>query len=341
MKALVNIAPGSVELRDVKKPEVKPGEVLIRVKAVGVCGSDIHQWKGVVSYPVDYPVILGHEFSGIVEAVGEGVEYWKSGDRVTCETSAYICGRCTYCRTGRYHMCPERKGFGALINGAMAEYVSVREQIIHHIPDELSFEEAALVEPASVAFNAMLTNSSIMPGDTIVVIGPGPIGMMALQIARLCTPAHLIICGLEKDIERMKLAANFGAEYTVYSDKEDLYDLLKQLGDGLGAHMVIDAAGFSSTQKQAYQWTRPAGTVVKIGWDSKPLDLSLDPIVAGNKRIQGTFSHNWPIWERVIALASQSKIDLKNLPEVFPYQKWEEGFTRMSNLKAIKSVITW
>jgi alcohol dehydrogenase/L-iditol 2-dehydrogenase len=341
MKALVNYAPGKVEIREVQKPAPKKGEVLLKVKAVGVCGSDIHQWKGPVSYPVDYPIIIGHEFSGIIEEVGEGVEQWEPGQRVTSETSAVVCGRCEYCRTGDYHMCPDRKGFGALINGAMAEYVAVREGILHAIPDDLSFEEASLVEPASVAFNAILTNSSLTPGDTVVVIGPGPIGMMSLQIARLCSPANLILCGLEKDVQRMKKGAICGADYSIFTDKDDPKELIANLGDGLGAHMVVDTVGSSSTQKQAYSWTRPGGTVVKIGWDSRPLDISLDPIIAGSKRIQGTFSHNWPIWERVIALGAQEKINLKSIAEIFSSENWEQGFESMYELNVIKSVITW
>ncbi len=341
MKALVNYAPGKVELREMPKPVPKEGEVLLKVKAVGVCGSDIHQWVGSVSYPVAYPVILGHEFSGIIEEIGEGVHGWKVGQRVTCETSAVICGVCEYCRTGRYHMCPDRKGFGALINGAMAEYIAVREGILHAIPDNFTYEEAALVEPVSVSFNAMFSNSSLLPGDTIIIIGPGPIGMMALQVAKLATPAHLVLCGLKKDAERMKKGFLLGAEKVIYTDEQTPEDILSTIGDGLGAHMVVDTVGFTSTQKQAYAWTRPAGTVVKIGWDSRPLGISLDPIIAGNKRIQGTFSHNWPIWERIITLASQGKINLKAASEVYSCDDWEQGFKDMQDLKVIKSVITW
>ena len=148
MKALVNYSStgGGVEIRDIDTPEVRPGAVKLRVRAVGVCGSDIHQWSGRVSYPVDYPVVLGHEFSGEIVETGAGVVDWAPGDRVVCETAAHICGKCSYCRTGNYHLCPERKGFGALINGAMAEYIVVREGILHRIPAEVSFTAASLTE---------------------------------------------------------------------------------------------------------------------------------------------------------------------------------------------------
>jgi alcohol dehydrogenase/L-iditol 2-dehydrogenase len=290
---------------------------------------------------VDYPVILGHEFSGVVEEVGDGVDAWSPGDRVTCETSAKICGRCVYCRTGRYHMCPDRKGFGALINGAMAEYISVREGILHRVPDGLSFEEAALTEPAAVMFNAMVVNARTVPGDIVVVIGPGPIGMMALQCARLCSPSATILCGQRRDESRMALAGAFGADHLVYTDEEDAGKLLAGLGDSLGAHTIVDAVGLSVTQKQAYAWARPGATVIKVGWDSRPLGESLDPLVAGNLTLQGTFSHTWPTWERLLALAEVGKIDLKTLGTPVPLESWEDGFRGMRNLEIIKSVITF
>lgn len=200
MKAIVNYGsdPHSVEIRDVEKPKCGRNDVLLKVKAIGVCGSDIHQWKGGVSYPVNYPVILGHEFAGIIEEVGEDVTDWKAGDRVTCETAAVTCGTCYYCRTGQYNFCPSRKGFGALYNGAMAEYIVVRQQILHTIPEMLSFEEASLTEPACVAFNACISISDIVPGDTVVIIGPGPIGAMCIQIAKLKSPYKIVVVGLKK-----------------------------------------------------------------------------------------------------------------------------------------------
>ncbi len=342
MKALVNYAstPESVEVREVPVPEVGPGMVKIRVRAVGVCGSDIHQWSGAVSYPVRYPVTLGHEFSGEVAELGAGVDGWNVGDRVTCETAATVCGTCVYCRTGNYHHCPQRKGFGALIDGAMAEYMVVRQGILHRIPSELSFAEAALTEPACVAYDATVEKIRIRPGDTVAIIGPGPIGAFCLQMAKLQGPGNLMLVGLSKDRARMELLQSaFGVDHLVYSDKEDPTELIKRVGDGLGAHAVIDAIGLAVTVKQSMAMVRPLGSIVKIGWDDKPLGLSLDPLVAKGATLQGTFSHTWDMWERVLLLAAKGQLDLSTVARRFPLDDWRSGFSQMKALEILKAVV--
>lgn len=342
MKALVNYSStgGGVEIRDIDTPEVRPGAVKLRVRAVGVCGSDIHQWSGRVSYPVDYPVVLGHEFSGEIVETGAGVVDWAPGDRVVCETAAHICGKCSYCRTGNYHLCPERKGFGALINGAMAEYIVVREGILHRIPAEVSFTAASLTEPACVAYNAVIEKGSPRPGSTVVVIGPGPIGAFSLQMAALVSPGYLVLVGLEKDRKRMELIEHlYPVDRLIYSDEEETAAVIRALGDGYGAHLVIDAVGVGATVKQSMELVRPGGSIVKIGWDERNPISSLDPLVAKSAALQGTFSHTWEMWERVLLLASRSKLDLRSLAERFPLDAWEAGFRGMKDLEIVKAIV--
>src|SRR5947209_8398439 len=172
MRALVNYAsePGSVELRSVERPEIEPNEILLRSRAIGICGSDLHQWHGTQSWKVNWPVTLGHEFCSEVVDVGSEVGSYWPGDRVVCETSAYTCGRCALCRTGLYNLCPERRGFGYGEDGAAADYIKVRPELLHRIPDGVSWEEAALTEPSSVAFNAIVQHSEPRPGDVVVVL---------------------------------------------------------------------------------------------------------------------------------------------------------------------------
>ena len=342
MKALVNYSadPGSVEIREVESPSIKPGYVKLRVKAIGVCGSDIHQWNGGVSYPVNYPVILGHEFAGEILEIGEGVVDWNVGDRVVCETAATICGSCIYCRTGRYNHCPERKGFGALNNGAMAEMIVVREGILHKIPHNISYAEASLTEPACVAYNAVIQRTSLKPGNTVVIIGPGPIGAFCLQMAKLLTPGFIILAGLEKDRKRMELLQKtIGVDELVFTDKMDLAETVHACGDGMGAHAVIDSVGLGITVKQSLEIVRPYGEIVKIGWDEKSPTSSVDPMIAKSVSMHGTFSHTWEMWEQVLLLASRGKIDLSSIVQRFPLSKWEDGFQGMRNLEILKSVI--
>ena len=155
-----------------RSPTIEDDEVLLQVGAVSVCGSDVHQSRNTQSWPVEMPVVLGHEFGGTVARAGRPVRGFREGDRVVSETAARICGDCLMCRSGRYNLCPSRKGFGYGIDGAMAQYVRVAARCLHHVPDSLPFDIACLAEPHAVAYNAMCVNSTIRPGDTVVVLGP-------------------------------------------------------------------------------------------------------------------------------------------------------------------------
>ena len=341
MKALVNYSdkPGSVELRDMDKPEPDREQVLIQVGATGVCGSDIHMWHGPVSWKVRRPVVMGHEYAGTIIAIGENVSDWKVGDRVTGETAAEICGRCVYCRTGNYHLCSDRKGFGASYHGSMAEYIQVREGILHRVPDGIPFESAALTEPAAVAFQAVFVKSRPIPGDVIAVIGPGTIGLMVMQMVRLASPQAIVMIGLSKDKARLELAKTLGADHIVFSDREDPVQLVQKIGDGRGADLVVDAVGLSATIRQSLELVRPNGQVTKIGWDAKPFAETLDPLVAKAATFQGTFSHTWICWERVLALMAAGRIDTQAMVSTYPLSDWKHAFEEMQGLGIAKSVL--
>lgn len=341
LKALVNYdeKSGSVELREVDSPVPGPGQVLIKVEATGVCGSDIHIWKGPVSWQMKRPLTMGHEYAGSIVEVGPGVTLWHAGDRVTGETAAEICGRCVYCRTGNYNLCPERKGYGALYDGSMAEYMVVREGILHRIPEELTFVEAALTEPSAVAFNAVYVKSKVVPGDFVVVIGPGTIGLMALQMVKLSSPLKTIMVGLSKDEVRMKISSSFGADQLVYSDREDAVELVKKYVDGHGADLVVDAVGLAATIDLSLKIVRPNGQITKIGWDPNPFEGSIDTLVAKAATMQGSFSHTWTTWERVLSLAAKKKLDRSPMFKTFTMSEWHEAFKSMDNLSLAKAVL--
>ncbi|MFQ6075682.1 MAG: alcohol dehydrogenase catalytic domain-containing protein, partial [Candidatus Bathyarchaeia archaeon] len=163
---------GFVELLDVPEPRPGPNEVLVEVKAAGICGTDIHIYHD--EFPYNPPVVLGHEFCGLIAEVGENVTGWEPGDRVTCETAGEICGRCLYCRTGRYNLCPERMGLGYNMNGAFAEYVLIpRQEIIHRLPEDVDFVSGALCEPSASVTHAVIDRTKISGGDFVVVTGDG------------------------------------------------------------------------------------------------------------------------------------------------------------------------
>lgn len=238
---LVNYArePLSVELRDVPVPEIGDRDVLLRVGAVSICGSDLHQWRGSHSWPVNYPCILGHEFAGTIERTGAGVKAFQEGDRVVSETAAVIDEASPLSRSGLYNLDPTRRGFGYGVDGAMTEYVRVPERCLHRIPSSLPFEKAALTEPCCVAYNAVCVNGRVRPGDSVLVLGPGPIGLLCAQMAKLSGAGTLIVAGLPSDRTRLAIARQLGADVTL---EEGVREYIPTVGDGLGVDVVIDAS---------------------------------------------------------------------------------------------------
>lgn len=334
--AVVNYAEakGSVEVREIEQPEIGEDEVLLEVANVGVCGSDLHQWTSDHSWPVNYPVVLGHEFGGKILEIGPRVEGWKTGDRVVSETAAVIDPLNPMSRVGLYNLDPTRKGFGYGVNGAMTRFVKVPARCLHRVPEQVPFEEACLTEPCCVAYNSVVMNSNIRPGDRVVVIGPGTIGMLCAVMARL-NGAEVAVLGLEADRGRLEIAKGYGCEGII----GDATDWAKSR-DGLGADLIVDAAGASATLKIAMDLVRPNGQITKVGWGPQPCNFSLDPIVQKNVRLQGSFSHNWPIWEKVIGMMGSGMLDVKPIiGGVWPVTSWLEAFEKMHRGEVVKSVL--
>ncbi len=334
--AVVNYAPepGSVEVREFPRPEIGEDDVLLKVEAVGVCGSDLHQWTASHSWPVNYPVVLGHEFSGVVAEIGAKVKGWSEGDRATSETAAVIDPDNPMTRRGLYNLDTSRKGFGYGVDGAMTEYVRVPARCLHNVPDALPLETAALTEPCCVAYNAVVNNCRINPGDRVVVIGPGTIGILCSAVAKL-RGGDVAMVGLEADRVRLDVASAYGCD-TIVGDATEW----ARARDGLGADVVIDAAGVSATLKAALDLVRPAGWITKVGWGPQPLDFSIDSLVQKNVTLQGSFSHNWPVWERVLALLSSGQLDVKPIiGGRWRLEEWREAFEKMHAGEVVKSVL--
>lgn len=342
MKALVKFGSndGDVEIRDVAEPRLLPGTVLVSARAVGVCGSDIHMWRNGQSWDVALPVTLGHETAGVIAAVADDVTGWQVGDRVVCETAASICGDCALCRTGRYNLCPERQGYGAVRDGAFGELLLAEPRVLHRIPENVSFEQAAMTEPFAVAFNALVERASVTPGDLVVIQGAGAIGALALLIAKLRGAGTTVVLGTPVDEHRLATLRALGADYTLDITKEDPVELVRSLGDGNGADLVVDATGVSVALKQGLELVRPFGSIAKVGWGPQPLNFSLDPLVAKAVTLYGSFSHTWTTWERVLSLFASGALDTSTvLGGVYELADWEQAFEHMESGRNIKSVM--
>ena len=331
---------GEVEIQEIAEPEMRADRVLLRVDAAGVCGSDLHMWRHHHSWPIKMPLVLGHEFCAVIEQVGDDVEGFEPGMRVACETAAEVCGRCVYCLSGKYNLCPRRRGYGATIDGAFTSTVLARPEILHRVPENVPSAHAALTEPICVAYNAVVEQTLIQPGDVVVIQGPGPIGIMCLQLIRLRGASQIIVLGTNADAHRLTIAKELGASLALNVQAENPLEVLKTVGDGLGADVVVDCTGVSVALKQALELVRPAGQITKIGWGPRDLNFNLDPLVQKAVRLQGSFSHTFGTWERALRLLSSGQLNLDLvIGGVYELPKWRQAFTTMEAGDCVKSVL--
>lgn len=342
MKAVVKYSekPMDTQLRDIPVPEIGRDDVLVEVAYTGICGTDPHLHKGTSAFKFVRPFVLGHEFAGTIVSTGSDVTGFTVGDRVTSETHADYCGKCVLCRTNNYPLCRDRKGYGFHVDGAFTRYVKVPRRILHHVPDNVSLKAASITEPFCVAYKSMISNSTINPGDVVVIIGPGAIGILGARLAQLSGAGEIIMVGTEGDDARLKLSGEFGATVLINSSAEDPLKKIMSIGDGYGANLVVDLAGGSSTLKLSMDAVRPAGQITKIGWGREPVGFSLDPLIAKSVTFRGHFSHTWDVWEKCLALMGKGMIDLeKIITHELGIDQWEKGFDLLESREAVKVVL--
>ncbi len=342
MKALVKYGnkANELEIRDVPVPVIGGDDVLLEVRAAGICGWDIEMWRHKMAGTFNVPVIQGHEFCGVIKETGRNIKDFKPGQRVVSETAAQICGKCPQCLTGNYHLCPERKGFGYGVDGAFAEYVKVPARCLHLIPEKISFESAALTEPACVAYQALVVLSKIRPGRAVLIIGPGPIGLFCVQVAAACGAFPIMVAGTDKDAARLKTAQKIGADFIIDVTRQDAVEFIKSKTNGQGVPLVVDAAGNEKTLRLAIDTVAPMGKVTKIGWGPKPVNFSLDVLLSKAACLQGTFSHNWPTWQAVLAMMEKGLIKMEPMiSHKINLDKWKETFELVEKCQAIKAII--
>lgn len=334
--------PG-IYVEDVPIPNVKDDEVLVQVKAAGICGSDVHmyEWTSGYEWMEQYmPLIIGHEYSGIVVEKGKNVNNLKIGDRVVCRP-AIFCGECLYCRSNRMHMCDRKgKALGLRSDGGFAEYSVLPENYCVKMPDNISFEEGALVEPLVVASNSAY-NGNILLGDTAVFMGPGTIGLLTMLCAKSFGVSKAIVTGTSKDVSRFNIAQQIGADHIIYSDKEDSVKKVMELTDGYGANIVFEATGIPSTIQTGLDMLQKASILVTIGIHSKPAEVDITPFVRSSKKILG--SYGGPVsWERVIQWLSSDSQYAANAKEIvthrFALDQAEEAFKKCVSKEAIKAM---
>ena len=325
MKAAVLYKPRDMRIEEIEIPQISSNEVLIEMKRVGICGSDIHFYLHgrIASYVVKKPLILGHECSGEVVEVGEEVSNIKPGQRVVIEPG-FVCGKCFYCRLGRYNLCREVKFYGAPhFHGAFAEYVTAPEQNVYPIPKNVSYEEGAMIEPLAVGMMAAKMGK-IGVNDAVAVLGAGPIGQMILQAAKVYGAPEIYVTDIID--YRLEYAKRYGASEIINAAKESVVNRIKDLTDGEGVDVAIDASGAPSAIRQAVDIVKPGGRIVLVGYPPDDVPLPLAEIISKELSLQGI--HRYAnVYPAAIKAVSSGKATVKPyVTHIFPFERILEGF---------------
>ena len=342
MRALVKKVkgPGNLELQDVPIPKKEAGEVLLRVRACGICGSDLKIQDD--QHPYTPPVVIGHEFAGEIVEIGSGVSGWKVGDRVVSEQHFKACGHCRQCLTGNAFACSSKRAPGYFTDGAFTEFIRVPAWLLHRIPDSLSFIEAAFTEPSAVAAHGVLDRTGITPEDLVLILGCGPIGLVAGKMAQAEGASKVIITGVDRDeTARLPKARELGIDHVVNVMKEDLAGLVNDLTNGEGADVVIELSGALPAISQSFQLARRLGRVGIIG--QPPTDEIKIPYRQAMFRaltVSFSYSSKFTSWERALSLFERGAIKPSHfITHVLSLEEWSRGFDLSRSGEAVKVVL--
>jgi L-iditol 2-dehydrogenase len=339
MRAIVKTAPGEghLELCEWKEPEPKAGEVKIKVAAAGICGTDLHILRG--AWRCDPPVVLGHEWCGTVVEAGPGVRHLKAGDRVVASNPARTCGTCYYCIAGNPFMCPERVSAGYMIDGAFAEYLCIDARRCHLLPDHVSFREAALGEPLAVAVHAAIERTTVHAGDIVLISGPGCIGLLTLQVAKL-EGARVILAGLGRDGARLECGRSVGADLVVNVETQDLLQIVRDWTGGAGADIVYECAGTADSLSACWKAVRKCGSLVPLGVHSGPILTDFNNTMMKELQVIGSYGYVWTSWQRTVRLLAEGKVNTRALvSHEYSLEEFQAAFRATQNGTAIKVIL--
>ena len=342
MQALVKTqkGPGFLELREVPVPVPGAGEVLIEVKACGICGTDVHVLHD--KFPYWPPVILGHEFSGRIAELGKEVSHYQVGDRVVGEPHTQACGHCYLCRTGNIQICSSKRSPGWGIDGALTSYLKMPERLLHRIPEGMSYDVAAVVEPTANTVHDVIERAKVEAGDFVVVIGPGPIGLLAAMAARAGGARHLVVIGARPD-EAMRLpkARALGFQTVLSVAETDPLAAVLDLTGGIGADLVIEASGSAAGIASTVDLVRKKGRICAIGMTGKDnIPFPWDKAAFKVCDIIFNLSTSYTSWERTIHLIATGQIPAGEvISHRMPLAEWRTAFDELEAQRALKILL--
>lgn len=342
MKALVKTQKGVgyVEVRDVPEPSPNAGEAKIRIAACGVCGSDIHVYHD--TFPYWPPVILGHEFTGTIVELGPECGRLRVGDRVVAEPHTRACGACYLCRTGNIQICPEKRSPGWGIDGGMAEFICYPERLLHRIPDGMTWDQAAVVEPVANVVTDILERTGVVAGDFVVVQGPGPIGLMAALVARAAGARQVVLIGTPGDAAlRLPKARELGFDRTIVVGQQDPVAAVMGLTGGIGADIVVECSGSPKAIPVTVELVRKMGKICVIGLTgNRPVELPWDRFAFKVVTVVFNLSTQYTAWDRTISLIHSGAVPADRLiTHREPLENWKRVFEDIEGLRAIKALL--
>ena len=340
MKAVVKFAPGpgNIDVLDVDEPECGANQAKIEIAFCGVCGTDLHVLHDTFrNYP---PVILGHECAGTVVEVGRSVSGVNVGDRVTIlGATALTCGHCMYCSAGNFIFCKARRGMGHGVNGGFARYVVARPDQLYRVPDDFTLEEAALSEPFAAAVQAVTEITRVRIGETALISGPGPIGLLCLKLL-VAEGVKTIVAGAVGDDQRLEAARRIGAAVIVNTATTNLGDAVLEETQGVGVHVAMECSGHADSVRACLLALRPMGRYTQVGICGRDISFPMDQIFYKQLTIAGSICYTAATWQRMMAIYAQGRIRLHDLVSAaLPITEWRSAFDLCQDRKALKVVL--
>ena len=342
MLALVKKCRGedNLDLLDRPLPSYGEDEVLIRVAYSGICGTDLHIWHDQFAYYP--PVILGHEFSGEVVEVGKNVTSFRAGERVVGEPHNKACGKCYLCRNGHIQNCMDKRSIGWGIDGAFTNYLVMPERLLHKIPNGLSLAEAALAEPTAIVAHQLLERAHVSPGDNVVIMGVGPIALLAAQMARVAGAGKILLCGCSADESyRLTIAKELACfDRFINVEKEDVASIVMQETE-IGADLVVEASGAGSAIRTSIKILRKWGRLCAIGMTSAPtVEIPWNEAMLKVLDVQFNMSSSYEGWNMALKLLGSGKINVKPMIGVRRLCDWRDAFLDLESGRAMKLLLT-
>jgi L-iditol 2-dehydrogenase len=340
MIAIRKIARGiaNVSVQELPVPVAGPEEVVAEVDSAGICGTDLHIYLD--EFETTPPVTMGHEFAGRIVELGKNVRDWRHGDRVTAGTYFSTCGRCRYCRGGRSNLCPQRQSIGSKRDGAFARYVVVPAANLYRVPDEVDLESAALTEPLACTIHGVLSVAKVQAGENVAITGPGPIGLLALQLAK-AAGATVALLGTAADGARLELARQLGVDHALdISGQADLQTAVRDLFHAEGVDLVIECSGAGPAAETLLKLVRPGGRFCQMGLFGKPIPWNQDLVCYKELSVTGTNAHVPSAWPYALKFMAEERINVRRLiTHRFTLLDWDQALETAQKKQGVKILL--